>query len=97
MLTVGDAFPPFHLSAVEGGPRGLDRKTAFTTVSEADESGRWKVFLFWAKDFSFLCGTETESVSALVSELEAAGYQPLKVSPAGHQPPTRPEEGRNAA
>lgn len=42
-------------------------------------------------------GTEEESVASLLSELEAQGCHPKRVSPGSYEPPTRPEEGRDAA
>ena len=71
MLTIGDRFPSFRLSAVEGGPRGLDPRTAFTTLSDADDAGRWKLIFFWPKDFSLLCPTEILGFARLAPEFEA--------------------------
>ena len=70
MLTVGDRFPSFKLTAVEGGPKGLDLKTAFTTVTEADEAGKWKLVFFWPKDFAFVCPTEIVAFGRLAREFE---------------------------
>ena len=47
MLTVGDKFPSFKLTAVKGGPEGLNLNTAFTDLSDADNQGKWKVVFFW--------------------------------------------------
>ncbi|APT57362.1 peroxiredoxin [Roseomonas gilardii] len=58
MLTVGDKFPSFQLTAVKGGPEGLNMNTAFTEVSDASEAGKWKIVFFWPKDFTFVCPTE---------------------------------------
>ena len=39
MLTVGDKFPAFHLTAVKGGPEGLGGPGAsFTEISRADST-----------------------------------------------------------
>ena len=70
MLTVGDRFPSFKLSAVQGGPKGLDLNTAFTTVTEADETGKWKLVFFWPKDFTFVCPTEIVAFGKLSREFE---------------------------
>ena len=70
MLTVGDRFPSFKLTAVEGGPKGLDLNTAFTTVTEADQAGKWKLVFFWPKDFTFVCPTEIVAFGKLAREFE---------------------------
>ncbi len=58
MLTVGDSFPSFKLTAVKGGPQGLDPRTAFTEITDATDAGKWKLVFFWPKDFTFVCPTE---------------------------------------
>lgn len=54
MLGVGQPFPQFSLKAVVSAKP--DR--AFTTVSNKDFSGKWQVYFFWPKDFTFVCPTE---------------------------------------
>ena len=54
MLTVGEKFPAFELTAVVD----LDVKKAFETITDASFAGKWKVFFFWPKDFTFVCPTE---------------------------------------
>jgi lipoyl-dependent peroxiredoxin subunit C len=54
MLTVGEKFPSFELTAVVG----LDLKNAFDTITESSFAGKWKVYFFWPKDFTFVCPTE---------------------------------------
>ena len=73
MLTVGDRFPSFRLSAVRGGPEGLDADIAFADVSDSDESGRWKLFFFWPKDFSPVCPTEIAAFGRLAAEFAERG------------------------
>jgi peroxiredoxin (alkyl hydroperoxide reductase subunit C) len=58
MLTVGDKFPEFALKAVQGGPSGLDMKTAFVDITSETDKGKWKIVFFWPKDFTFVCPTE---------------------------------------
>ena len=58
MLTVGDRFPSFKLTAVKGGPQGLDPRSAFTEITDATDAGKWKLVFFWPKDFTFVCPTE---------------------------------------
>ena len=54
MLTVGENFPAFELTAVVD----LDLKKAFETITEKSYAGKWKVYFFWPKDFTFVCPTE---------------------------------------
>ena len=54
MLTVGDRFPEFALTAVGNA----DPKTAFKNVTNASYAGKWLVVFFWPKDFTFVCPTE---------------------------------------
>jgi len=54
MLTVGENFPAFELTAVVSS----DLKSAFETVTDKSYAGKWKVYFFWPKDFTFVCPTE---------------------------------------
>ena len=46
MLGVGQAFPKFHLKATVG----LDKETAFESISNESYPGKWKVIFFWPRD-----------------------------------------------
>ena len=54
MLTVGDRFPEFSLTAVVSTEKGKE----FTELSQASFPGRWLVVFFWTMDFTFVCPTE---------------------------------------
>lgn len=56
MLGVGDKFPSFALKATVGIDKDLSK--AFTDVSDQSFGGKWKVYFFWPKDFTFVCPTE---------------------------------------
>jgi peroxiredoxin (alkyl hydroperoxide reductase subunit C) len=58
MLTIGDTFPAFSLTAVQGGPAGLKLDTAFIDITDQTDAGKWKIVFFWPKDFTFVCPTE---------------------------------------
>jgi peroxiredoxin (alkyl hydroperoxide reductase subunit C) len=58
MLTIGDKFPSFSLTAVKGGPEGLKLDSAFTEITDKTDAGKWKIVFFWPKDFTFVCPTE---------------------------------------
>ncbi len=54
MLTIGDTFPDFNLKAVVSN----NITDGFKNISLADSAGKWKIFFFWPKDFTFVCPTE---------------------------------------
>jgi len=54
MLQVGSQFPQFNLTAVTGANPDSD----FHAVSLDSYTGKWKIFFFWPKDFTFVCPTE---------------------------------------
>ena len=69
MLTVGDRFPPFKLTAVRGGPEGLGGPgKSFIEVSDRSDADKWKVVFFWPKDFTFICPTEIAAFGKLNAE-----------------------------
>ena len=68
MLSVGDTLPSFSLTAVKGGPAGLNLKTCFTELSNTSDPGKWKVVFFWPKDFTFVCPTEIVAFGKLAGE-----------------------------
>lgn len=63
MLTVGDAFPRFSLSAVTSG----DTKVPFSTLGNESFAGKWLVVFAWPKDFTFVCPTEILGFDALAA------------------------------
>jgi alkyl hydroperoxide reductase subunit AhpC len=54
MLTVGDKFPQFNLTACVG----LEKGKEFQSVTSATNAGKWLVFYSYPKDFTFICPTE---------------------------------------
>lgn len=64
MLTVGDTFPAFKLKATVS----TDLKAAFTEIDNSADAGKWKVFFFWPKDFTFVCPTEIVAFGKLNGE-----------------------------
>jgi alkyl hydroperoxide reductase subunit AhpC len=73
MLSVGANFPSFELTAVVD----LDLKNAFKPITEKSFSGKWKVYFFWPKDFTFVCPTEIAGFGALNKEFAARDTQVL--------------------
>jgi peroxiredoxin (alkyl hydroperoxide reductase subunit C) len=61
MLSVGQTFPSFALTATVS----RDKDKAFKTITDADYPGKWKVYFFWPKDFTFVCPTEIAGFAKL--------------------------------
>jgi peroxiredoxin (alkyl hydroperoxide reductase subunit C) len=64
MLTVGDKFPEFSLTAVNG----TDPEKAFTTIDTNSDPGKWRIVFAWPKDFTFVCPTEIVGFNAVAGE-----------------------------
>lgn len=64
MLGVGEKFPEFQMTAVVS----REAHNAFQKLATSDLEGKWKVFFFWPKDYTFVCPTEIAAYSALESE-----------------------------
>ena len=64
MLGVGEQFPNYSLTAVVS----LEKGKEFATVTNESYVGSWKVFLFWPKDFTFVCPTEIAAFGKLNQE-----------------------------
>jgi peroxiredoxin (alkyl hydroperoxide reductase subunit C) len=69
MLTIGDAFPEFELTAVAGG----EPNATFSTITNATDPGAWKVIFSWPKDFTFVCPTEIAAFGRLREEFAKRG------------------------
>lgn len=56
ILQVGQPFPTYTKTAVVG----LEKGKEFATIHSNDhqKSGKWAVYFFWPKDFTFVCPTE---------------------------------------
>ena len=61
MLSVGEQFPEFSLTATVS----LDKNKSFQTITQDDYPGKWKVYFFWPKDFTFVCPTEIAAFGKL--------------------------------
>jgi lipoyl-dependent peroxiredoxin subunit C len=64
MLGVGQQFPAFEVDATVS----TDIKSAFKKISNNDYAGKWKVYFFWPKDFTFVCPTEIAAFGKLNKE-----------------------------
>ena len=74
VLTIGDQFPDYELTAVVPGNLkdvAADKpEDYFTAVSSSVPEGTWRVVFFWPKDFTFVCPTEIASFGDLYDELK---------------------------
>ena len=76
MLTIGDTFPQFKATAVVSSEPGKQ----FAEISENHYEGKWKVYFFWPKDFTFVCPTEIAAFGKLTRDFADRDAQVLGVS-----------------
>jgi lipoyl-dependent peroxiredoxin subunit C len=76
VLTIGDAFPQFELTACVS----LDPEKAFETITHKTYEGKWKVYFAWPKDFTFICPTEIAEFGRLNGEFADRDAQVLGFS-----------------
>lgn len=76
MLTIGDTFPQFNMTAVVSS----DANTAFKDVSNSTYKGKWLVVFFWPKDFTFVCPTEIAAFGKLNKDFADRDAQLLGAS-----------------
>ena len=76
MLTVGEKFPHFELTAVVD----LNPSKAFQVITESSFEGKWKLYFFWPKDFTFVCPTEIAAFGKLNPEFAGRNTQVLGAS-----------------
>ncbi len=73
MLTIGDRFPDFRVKGVVSN----DSATAFQDFDPRSASGKWSVFVFYPKDFTFVCPTEIAGFGKLEGEFRERDAQLL--------------------
>ncbi|HEX6883116.1 MAG TPA: peroxiredoxin [Planctomycetota bacterium] len=64
MLTIGDRFPSYRLKGVVAD----DLARAFQDFDEQSAPGKWRVFVFYPKDFTFVCPTEIAGFARLAGD-----------------------------
>ncbi|MFZ0707319.1 MAG: peroxiredoxin [Candidatus Korobacteraceae bacterium] len=64
MLGVGEKFPDFKVTAT----MSLEKGKEFKEITNQDYAGKWKVYFFWPKDFTFVCPTEIAAFGKLNKE-----------------------------
>lgn len=65
MLSVGNKFPEFKLTAVSG-----TSPESFSEVSLETYGKQWKIVFFWPKDFTFVCPTEIAGFGKLEGDFK---------------------------
>jgi alkyl hydroperoxide reductase subunit AhpC len=84
LLTIGDQFPAYELTALVGGDLSkIDAQQPgdyFATISSDDHPGKWRLVFFWPKDFTFVCPTEIAAFGKLNDEFSDRDTQVLGVS-----------------
>ncbi len=76
MLTVGDNFPEFNLTATVN----TDISDAFTSIDNQSFAGQWLVLFFWPMDFTFVCPTEIAGFAKLNEKFKQREAQLLGAS-----------------
>lgn len=74
LLTIGDKFPEFKLTALKGGDlhdvNAQKPEDYFEEISNDSFRGKWLVFFFYPKDFTFVCPTEIAAFGELDEEFQ---------------------------
>lgn len=72
MLGVGDTLPEFSIVGVKPKFNSHEEKgaSAFETITNKSFSGKWKVFYFYPKDFTFVCPTEIVEFAKINKDFE---------------------------
>jgi peroxiredoxin (alkyl hydroperoxide reductase subunit C) len=70
MLGIGDRLPEFKIVGVKPGFNKHEENgaSAFEDITEKSFEGKWKVFFFYPKDFTFVCPTEIVEFAKLNEE-----------------------------
>jgi peroxiredoxin (alkyl hydroperoxide reductase subunit C) len=66
MKTVGDKLEPFVITGVRPG----QPEDAFFDITENSFAGKWKVIVYYPKDFTFVCPTEIVAYDKLHSDFD---------------------------
>ena len=73
MLGVGEKFPVYSVTATVS----RDKNKAFETITNESYPGKWKVYFFWPKDFTFVCPTEIAAFGKIDHEFQDRDAQVL--------------------
>ena len=76
MKTVGNKLSPFAITGVRPG----QPEDAFFDIDETSFAGKWKVIVFYPKDFTFVCPTEIIAFDEKLAEFKKRNTEVLGVS-----------------
>tara|TARA_A100000171_G_C2125087_1_gene143011 strand:+ start:815 stop:1354 length:540 start_codon:yes stop_codon:yes gene_type:complete len=76
MLTVGQKFPEYEMTGVVSN----NIADAFQKFNNESHKGQWSVYMFWPKDFTFVCPTEITAYGDLDGRFKGANAQVYGVS-----------------
>jgi peroxiredoxin (alkyl hydroperoxide reductase subunit C) len=72
MLGIGDELPQYEITGVK--PKFMSHEengeSAFEAINQESFQGKWKVFFFYPKDFTFICPTEIVEFANLKDDFE---------------------------
>lgn len=68
MRTIGQKFPTYSLKACVSA----DGSAGFPIMTDTDktDAGKWKLYFFWPKDFTFVCPTELTAFNDIYQDLK---------------------------
>lgn len=75
MIKLGKSFPEFNLKSVT-----TINSPDFSEINHNSHPGKWRVFFFWPKDFTFVCPTEIAEFGRLHQEFIDRDAEVLGVS-----------------
>lgn len=75
MIKLGALFPEFTLKSVSS-----IHSTEFPEIHHHSHPGKWRVFFFWPKDFTFVCPTEIAEFGRSHQEFKDRDAEILGVS-----------------
>jgi alkyl hydroperoxide reductase subunit AhpC len=81
MISVGEQFPAYNLTAVDGKPFDeINIDNVFVDISNESFPGKWQVMFFYPKDFTFVCPTEIAAFAELNEDFQDRDAQLITAS-----------------
>lgn len=76
MLGIGDRFPQLTVPVQQG----VEALPGGETMDLSQTNGRWRVYLFWPRDFTSVCPTEVAAFGELCDEIRARNAELIGAS-----------------
>lgn len=76
MLGVGKSFPKFKMKATVS----TDPKAAFAEIDNETYKGKWQIYFFYPKDFTFVCPTEIKGFAEMNGQFKDRDAQLITAS-----------------